>query len=406
MFIEKIDRFVFVLFVVSSVLLPVAFNALKIAILLSVLYMIFRSKLGIEAFLPIPQKNPFYFQLILFFMVFCWGWLISVFNSNNLYWAFQDSFGFVFYFLFPFILFFSIQKKIGLFYLDMIYRLSFIIAIVSIIISLFYYLCFGAPTLESLSSFNEILKNFGFTWKLSASNRILRINSKVGHFLLIGLGWSLIRLIRKTNLNNMFGVIIFFLGILADGHRILFISSMLLLLIFMTIRIHKGFVLLGLICVCAIACSFFELTNLYQRFSFSEFSSVSVREQQIPALLDEIEKHPFIGNGFGSFAYIIRSKERPFMYEVDFLAVIMKLGIVAGLVYFFAYISIVFSSLRLTVVYSKIYCFGLGICFFLYSGSNGGFAMSPISALFHTHFFLILYHLNATKTELYLGEIK
>jgi hypothetical protein len=62
------------------------------------------------------------------------------------------------------------------------------------------------------------------------------------------------------------------------------------------------------------------------------------RRTQLPALVDAWREHPWLGQGFGASARVIRSVESPFSYEVVPLALLMKMGLigVAGVALFWA----------------------------------------------------------------------
>lgn len=67
--------------------------------------------------------------------------------------------------------------------------------------------------------------------------------------------------------------------------------------------------------------------------------SSSVRITQSIALFNEWQKHPLIGNGFGSYADFNSSSSAPYSYELTYLGLLMKLGLVGFLTLFllFAY---------------------------------------------------------------------
>jgi len=126
------------------------------------------------------------------------------------------------------------------------------------------------------------------------------------------------------------------------------------------------------------------------RFDFTgDDPSTAERQAQIPALIDKIEEHPVLGSGFGSSAAYIRSLERPFSYEVDFLATIMKLGLVGGMIYFGTYLVVLIHG-WLAGGRAGLYLLSAGAPFFIYMGTNGNQAMSTDSAVFHIFIFLLI----------------
>lgn len=67
-------------------------------------------------------------------------------------------------------------------------------------------------------------------------------------------------------------------------------------------------------------------------------ASMLDRRAQLPALLDAWAEHPWLGQGFGASARVVRSVESPFSYEVVPVALLMKMGVigVAGVALFWA----------------------------------------------------------------------
>jgi len=134
------------------------------------------------------------------------------------------------------------------------------------------------------------------------------------------------------------------------------------------------------------------IVMVMERFTdiFGDNSSVALlddaRAEQIMPLFDKIEEAPILGNGFGSSASLIRNSERPFMYELDYLAVFMKLGLIGGFFYFSAYIYLMYLGVKKArVSNSRIIYFFAGLAYFFYAGTNGGFAMSVLSTMFHLY---------------------
>jgi O-antigen ligase len=57
-------------------------------------------------------------------------------------------------------------------------------------------------------------------------------------------------------------------------------------------------------------------------------ASMIERRAQLPALLEAWGEHPWLGQGFGASARVVRSLDSPFSYELVPLALLMKMGLV------------------------------------------------------------------------------
>ena len=66
----------------------------------------------------------------------------------------------------------------------------------------------------------------------------------------------------------------------------------------------------------------------------SDLTLTSARYVQFFALVDLFKTHPLMGAGFGASAAVIRSYEAPYSYELTYLALLAKLGIVGIMILF------------------------------------------------------------------------
>jgi hypothetical protein len=132
----------------------------------------------------------------------------------------------------------------------------------------------------------------------------------------------------------------------------------------------------------------FEWVKERYNFTLSD-DSTHERFIQIPSLLDKIMESPVWGSGFGAYTSVIRNQERPFLYEVDFLATVMKLGLVGSLLYYGSYLYLLDKARRSGRVFGYI-LFCVGLSFLFYMGTNGGLAMSPDSSIFHMFLFILI----------------
>jgi hypothetical protein len=390
-----INKYILTLLIVSLLILPISFNFFKYTALISFLVIF------IKTVIPIINSGsvrpfPFGHQLTGFIFIFIFGFIGSVINDVNLIFAIKDSIGFLVYLMFPILYLYIDKYDLFTFYRNLVVRIIIILAFLHIILYVAYYLIFTDLTLVSLTTFNEVLYNYGLDWQLSASGGILRINSNAGHYFLLGMALLCIDFLKNKGLDNVLFIIIVLASILADGHRILVISAGVILLAaygLMFLQLNKFrlyFILIFSISLITIFNIDFSL--LSERFEFNS-SSTSIRLEQIPALLNEIDQKPLFGNGFGSNAVLIRSEERPFMYEVEFFAVMMKIGIVGFVIYSALYFSIYKFAINYLYKLDGIVFVSLGIAYYLFMFSNGGMAMSPISAIFHIISFLMIFSL-------------
>ena len=65
---------------------------------------------------------------------------------------------------------------------------------------------------------------------------------------------------------------------------------------------------------------------------FSDFTSLSARYVQFFSLMNLFWQNPIFGAGFGANASIIRSIDSPFSYELTYVALLAKLGIIGAII--------------------------------------------------------------------------
>jgi hypothetical protein len=148
-----------------------------------------------------------------------------------------------------------------------------------------------------------------------------------------------------------FFLLFFSASIIATGSRSLLLSYFLLMPIAFFTKVKKGrsrlaFAFLSLILISSLSFLFFEnISMLFQssRFSTSSLSiaenqSDNLRISQYDVLINEFLKNPLIGFGFGhSVAGFTRSEISPYSYELFFLALVMKIGIIGMAFIFFSF---------------------------------------------------------------------
>jgi len=321
---------------------------------------------------------------------------IAVLRGNPLPYINQDSFGFLLYFVALPILFLYIRfNKLEPLFFRFITDACTCVAIISIAAVAAYYAVFGETNGESLLVTNAFLAGIGLNWQIDDNSGVLGLYTNTGHLLLLGNALVLHRYSLLRRRADLVLVSLFLVAILFDGHRALVIAGLMQLLILAPRMLGKisAARTVGLAAVAIVALAVIALPSMdwiQQRFDFSANDpSTLERHAQIPALLDKIAENPVIGGGFGTVADYVRSLERPFSYEVDFLATAMKLGLVGTLIYFGTYFFALAQGLR----YSGrlgFFLFSAGLPFFFYMGTNGNQAMSTDSAVFHIFLFLLI----------------
>jgi hypothetical protein len=364
-------------------------------ILLSFVLIIFVVTYGFAFQETIVSKTPLFAVVGVLTLVYAGWFLIAVLHGNNLVYATQDSLGFLVYLMTPILFIFIQSNNLRQSFVNFINHLCLLIAGVSLGIVVWYYASFGAVEGESLLAMNAVIASLGLNWMIDNNAGLLGLYTYTGHFLLLGVGLSFYNYCRQKRLVHLLLIVLFGFGVLADGHRALVVSYFLLLALmfplYRTAFPPRKILLYSVAAVLALALvAFMNMEWVLERFNFSE-ADVSTAERfvQIPALLDQIMQHPIMGNGFGSFAKVIRNRERPFYYEVDFLATIMKLGVIGTLLYFGSYLYMLDYGRRFGRQAGYVF-FCVGLAFFFYMGTNGGTAMTPDSSVFHMFLFLLI----------------
>lgn len=321
---------------------------------------------------------------------------IAVLHGNNPAYIRQDSLGFLLYFgalpiLFLYIRFNGLEATFTRFIVDC----STFIAGISIAAVGGYFIIFGPIDGESLLVLNASIASLGLAWQIDNNAGLLGVYTYTGHLLLLGVAVELYRYSTQPRAKHLALVALYLIGIVLDGHRALVVAGLLQLAIVAPRLLHnvsasRKLVLLAVLVIVPLVAAILNLDWVQERFLFTaDDPSTAERYAQIPALLDRIAQHPVLGNGFGTVAAYIRSIERPFSYEVDFLATVMKLGALGSLLYFGTYL---LALIRGTLAGRRagVFLLSAGLPFLFYMGTNGGQAMSTDSAVFHIFLFLLI----------------
>jgi len=304
--------------------------------------------------------------------------------------------GFVLYFgfvpvLFLYIAFNGLQAAFARF----IIGCCCLISIISVVAVIGYYFAFGEIDGDALLATNAFLMSLGLSWQIDNNFGLLGMYTNTAHLLLLGIALMLYRYDASLRKRELALVALFLAGILLDGHRALVIAALMQFVI-LAPRLLRRLTPFGRVTIVvaltvgALLAALLSWDWVQTRFDFTgDDPSTAERQAQIPALIDKIEEHPVLGSGFGSSAAYIRSLERPFSYEVDFLATIMKLGLVGGMIYFGTYLVVLIHG-WLAGGRAGLYLLSAGAPFFIYMGTNGNQAMSTDSAVFHIFIFLLI----------------
>jgi hypothetical protein len=329
-------------------------------------------------------------------LVYVTWYAVALLHGNHEPYIRQDSLGFLLYFgampvLFLFIRFGRLEATFVRFLVDC----SIFVSVLSIAVVAGYFIAFGAVDGNSLLLLNAFIAGLGLTWQIDSNAGLLGVYTYTGHLLLIGIAIVLHRHAGNGRRTELLLVALFLVGIVLDGHRALIIAAMLQFLLLLPrllgrLGATRALLLSGFLVASVLVAGVAGQDWIAERFDFSaDDPSTAERHAQIPALLDKIAEHPVVGGGFGTTASYIRSIDRPFSYEVDFLATAMKLGIVGTALYFGTYLLALVHAL-LAAGRIGPYLFATGVAFFFYMGTNGNQAMSTDSAVFHIFLFILI----------------
>jgi hypothetical protein len=329
-------------------------------------------------------------------LVYALWFFIGLTRGNPQPYVTQDSFGFLLYvgvmpILYCHIVFHRLQDN----FFRFIERCSAAIGLLSVAVVAGFLLVFGEIDFDSMMMTNLFLRSLGFSWTIDHNSGVLGLYSNIAHLALLGNAIVLHRYSQHHRKKDILLLLLFLAAIVLDGRRALVITAILQLLIASPrlMSYLKPLHRLRLLVAAAGICTLLVVGNLdwiAKRFEFSdEDVSTAERYAQTPALLDKIAENPVFGGGFGTVASYIRSQERPYSYEVDLLATIMKLGAIGSLLYFGTYFYGVAQASRARGGIG-VFLISAGLPFFFYMGTNGNQAMSTDSAVFHIFLFLMI----------------
>jgi hypothetical protein len=343
----------------------------------------------------VPRSYVFRIWLTYALVYVVW-YMIALLKDNPATYINQDSLGFLLYFsVLPILYLYVRFCRLEATFLRFIENTCIFVAVASVVLVATYYAAFGEVDGGSLLLTNAFVAGLGLTWHIDSNDGVLGLYTYTAHLLLLGIALASYRYALRGRKADIALIALYLVAIAFDGHRALVIAALLQLLL-LAPKVFRGFSAaksVGLVLVLIAALAAVALTNsdwIQQRFDFSsEDPSTAERHAQVPALLDKIAESPLFGSGFGAVAAYVRSDERPFSYEVDFLATAMKLGLIGSLIYFGTYLSALIEGLKSSGHFG-FFLFAAGISFFFYMGTNGNQAMSTDSSVFHIFLFLLI----------------
>ncbi|PKG37972.1 hypothetical protein CXF74_16060 [Psychromonas sp. Urea-02u-13] len=297
---------------------------------------------------------------------------------------FLDSAGFPFYLVLLPVALFTIKDTHCLNYFkDTLVNICIAFSVISILIVVFFYYIFGQLDLATITAGNTFLSGF-LNLKLGATAGILRVNTNSIQVLFLGLYIVLAK--NNRSFKDSMIVLLFFIAFLADGHRAGLV--VFLMMYFSYLILYKRFTNIFIVTIFSLPIIIYNSASIYKRVDFGSESS-SARVEQIGPLIDKISESPIIGSGFGSSASLLRSETRPFMYEMDTLAISMKLGLPFAIIYTLLWFIVLVGNTRFkynsrTFLFSFVTLVG---CLF-YMSTNGGFYMSPLTTILQFLMFL------------------
>jgi|GEM_PF-6186574 len=321
---------------------------------------------------------------------------IALVRGNVSQYIVQDSFGFLLYLgVLPVLYLYIVQNRLEAAFIRFVDLCAMAISVASVALLAGFLILFGSVDSDSLLFINAFLAGLGLSWKVDHNAGLIGLYTNTGHLLLLGSALAMYRFAQTGKRVHAWLLVLYVIAIVLDGHRALVIAILLQLLmvaprLLARLTARQRLQLLGTSVVALALVVGTNLEWIQQRFEFSDNDvSSAERYAQVPALIDKIEENPVLGGGFGTVAAYIRSVDRPFSYEVDFLATMMKLGVVGSLIYFGAYLYGISRALK-TPGGQGIFLLSAGLSFFFYMGTNGNQAMSTDSAVFHILLFLLI----------------
>lgn len=122
----------------------------------------------------------------------------------------------------------------------------------------------------------------------------------------------------------------YLIAVYATGTRAFFLAaaSIIAISLLRSRPLVAGLILLVMIAIFPLFFHHFEEKRMFE-FA-GELASDSARHVQFFSLMELFYDHPFFGAGFGASASVIRSEDAPYSYELTYIALLAKLGVIGA----------------------------------------------------------------------------
>jgi hypothetical protein len=285
--------------------------------------------------------SQFYFLLGLLLFVLIWAGLIPLLNSIKYLLTIEEIFP-----VLSLILVFPIMLSININglkrYIDF---LNFCVAVIGCVVILSWAMAsfFAAPEIAFIIKvFYLTVSGSDFGMYIGpmpdGSFRVMWISCIFFPFMLI---------YKNFDRVNIPWTIFYSIAIYATGTRIFIIVG--ILIIFMQLLKKRLFlaitILFILLSLTVWISSYIDNFRLFQLAE--DFSEASPRLKQFYSLIDLFYQHPFWGAGFGANADVIRSYLAPFSYELTYVALLAKIGIIGAIFLLIAFLALIIKIILL-----------------------------------------------------------
>jgi hypothetical protein len=160
----------------------------------------------------------------------------------------------------------------------------------------------------------------------------------------------------------------YMIAIYATGTRSFFYASILSLCSIFFIKLKNLLFLLLTIIFVLVLFKFNFLDHIRIFEIASEFESDSPRLEQFFSLARLFLENPMFGTGFGGSSDLIRSDDAPFSYELTYVALLAKMGILGiGII---LVLCLIFFNIALNRFHQKMYVVLIAFCFIFITSTN------------------------------------
>lgn len=327
----------------------IPFRKIIFAYIFSFLFVIYLKKSNLKI-------NHIIYLVIIFGFLVVWGFAIPLLHGVDFSHAIMDGQLFIGLLIIPFVGFFFVRYSKNFLYMGVLFRMLLLLAILHI----FLY----SVALWDLDIFLKIvdfLKSIlESSWDVESHSIYMGVvDGKVrvfwggSIFLLMFFYMSFIRF-RESG--GVFYLFISIFAIYCTSTRSIMISIVIYFFYFFGLKILAGRYINSLKIL------FFSLFIVMQTFPViimadPQFLSAiglgrdisdDIRYELVDVLKTMLIENPFMGNGLGNSASIIRSESAPWSYELSIFALYMKIGLIGVVVLIFAFLFLFGNGVKLT----------------------------------------------------------